>query len=71
MLHYSNYMKGARLKWKHLLFWYTLSCFDSHNQLELQVFKKICHLTHPLWVDGNQTPYWDEMEKKHLSTLIY
>jgi hypothetical protein len=27
-----------------------------HNQLELQVFKKKCHLTPPLWVDGSQTP---------------
>jgi hypothetical protein len=32
--------------------------------LELQFFLKICHLTPPLWVDGNQTPYRDKMKKK-------
>ncbi len=28
MLLYGNYMRGVELKWKRLLFWCTLSCFD-------------------------------------------
>jgi hypothetical protein len=28
MLFYGNYMRGARLKWRHLDFLYILSCFD-------------------------------------------
>jgi hypothetical protein len=28
MLLYGSYMRGAGLKWKHLLFGDTLSCFD-------------------------------------------
>jgi len=27
-----------------------------HNQLELQVILKKCHLIPPLWVDSSQTP---------------
>jgi len=37
-----------------------------HSQLELQVFKKICHLTPLIWVDGSQTPYQDKMKKKNI-----
>jgi hypothetical protein len=28
MLLYGNYMRGTKLKWRHLLFWYTLFWFD-------------------------------------------
>jgi hypothetical protein len=31
MLLYGSYMKGTGLKWRHLFFWYTLSCFDLFN----------------------------------------
>jgi hypothetical protein len=39
-----------------------------HSQLELQVFRKKCHLTPPLWVDGSQTPYQDKMKKKAIGS---
>ncbi len=35
MLMYGSYMTGARLKWKRLFFWYTLSYFDPMPNYQL------------------------------------
>jgi len=38
MLLYGSYMKGARLKWRCLLFWYTLFCYDPSSLLFNQLW---------------------------------